>query len=410
MRTIVASILLTLAVGGASRAQEHSPDLAIGDPARRDRHVSVILDGITDTASGEVVTPAQLAERLDGVRLLFVGESHTSQTFHDVQLRVLQALRARGRRVIVGLEMYPYTEQRWLDDWSAGSMSEDDFLARSRWYKNWGYHWNYYRDIFRFAREQSIRLYGVNVPRAVVQTARSKGLEALDAQARAYLPPRIDLDNAEHRQLFRAYFGEGDALHSLSEEQWEGMYRAQSTWDAAMGYGAVKALEATADAGTIAVVLIGSGHVAYGLGAERQAALWFKGRQASLIPVPAADEHGVPTPPVRASFANFIWGVLPEPAPAYPVLGLSTSAQKDGEHYRVIAVSKGSVADASGFRVGDALVSCDDVAIDDVETLNRLMSQKRWGDAAVFRVKRGSDSVSLPVLLRRTLPAPETKP
>ncbi|MGE3840555.1 MAG: ChaN family lipoprotein [Vicinamibacterales bacterium] len=409
MRITAATLALTAALGGVALAQDRSPNLSIGDPARRDRQVSVVLDGITDTTAGDVLTPDELAARLDGVRLLFVGESHTSQAFHDVQLRVLQALRARGRRVIVGLEMYPYTEQRWLDEWSAGSMTESDFVTKSRWYRNWGYNWNYYREIFQFARAQSIRLYGVNVPRTVVQTARTKGLDALDAEARGYLPPRIDLDSAEHRTLFRAYFGDGDPLHSLSSEQWEGMYRAQSTWDAAMGYGAVKALEDTPDPNAIAVVLIGAGHVAYGLGAERQAALWFKGRQASLIPVPVTDESGKPTDPVRASYANFVWGVMAESAPAYPVLGLSTSSQKEGDAYKVIGVSKGSLAESSGFKVGDFLVSLDDAAIDDVETLNRLMAQKRWGDAAAFRIRRGSEVVPIRVLLRRSLPKQETR-
>ena len=64
---------------------------------------------------------------------------------------------AAGRRVFVGIEMYPYTEQTSLDKWSAGELTEDAFLKDSRWYKNWGYHWLYYRDIFTFARDHKIR-------------------------------------------------------------------------------------------------------------------------------------------------------------------------------------------------------------------------------------------------------------
>jgi hypothetical protein len=38
------------------------------------------------------------------------------------------------------------------------------------------------------------------------------------------------------------------------------------------------------------------------------------------------------------------------------------------------------------------------------ETLNRLISAKRWGDSAVLVVKRGEERVSLAVVFRRTLP------
>ena len=40
------------------------------------------------------------------------------------------------------------------------------------------------------------------------------------------------------------------------------------------------------------VVLVGSGHVAYGLGIERQARAWFDGAVSSVIAVPLADDKG----------------------------------------------------------------------------------------------------------------------
>ena len=115
-------------------AEEKILDLAVGDPARRDRQAPVVLDGVTDTAKGDVITAAELAARLDGVELLFVGESHTDYEFHQVQLRVIEELQRRGRKVLIGLEMYPAGEQAMLDKWSTDpAYSEADFLAQSRW-------------------------------------------------------------------------------------------------------------------------------------------------------------------------------------------------------------------------------------------------------------------------------------
>jgi membrane-associated protease RseP (regulator of RpoE activity) len=167
-----------------------------------------------------------------------------------------------------------------------------------------------------------------------------------------------------------------------------------------MGYNAVQALKKAADRSAIMVVLIGSGHVAYGLGAERQARLWYDGRTASVIPVPVVGDKGE-KPVVRASYANFVWGVAHEDDALYPSLGLSTPEQKTGDLYPVINVQKGSVAEAAGFKVGDLLVSMDGTPLADKETSNRLMSLKRWGDSAQYVVKRGEETLTLEAQFRR---------
>ena len=410
MKRLLVPVLLasTLAV---ARADERALNLPIGDPARSGREVALTLDGITDATRGDTITPPELAARLDGVKLVFVGESHTDMEFHRVQLRVVQELHKRGRQVLVGLEMYPATaaEQQWLDRWHADkTLSEDAFLQESHWYRSWGYHWNYYRDVFLYARENGIRMFGVNVPRDVVQTARTKGFEALAPEQRALLPERVDTESAEHQRLFRAFFGEADSLHgSMPDAMFQGMFRAQCTWDAAMGWQALQALKKHGGDCAIMVVLVGSGHVAYGLGAERQARLWFDGKTASVIPIPIREEEGEPlVAKVQASYANFVWGLPPSTHPLYPSVGISTPEQKSGERYKVIMVGKDSPAAAAGFLVGDELVSIDGVAYTDKETVNRLMAGKRWGDAVDYKVMRKGQEQALTVYLRRQPPKP----
>ncbi len=117
-RPVLAAALLLTGAGPALHADDRALNLPIGDPARKDREAALVLDGITDTAKGDTLTPPELAARLDGVKLLFVGESHMDIEFHEVQLRVIQELHKRGRQVLVGLEMYPVpAEQQWLDRW-----------------------------------------------------------------------------------------------------------------------------------------------------------------------------------------------------------------------------------------------------------------------------------------------------
>ncbi len=412
-RSLPFVILASLAILAAPPAlpQDGSLDLPLGDPARKEKETVLLLDAATDTRTGAAVTPAELAARLAKARLVFLGESHTSSEFHRVQLQVIRELVRSGRKVLVGLEMYPATEQATLDRWNAGGLSEDAFVEQSRWYRNWGYNWGYYREIFLFARENRVPLYGVNVPRELVSDVRKKGFEGLTAEQKALLPPKIDTENAEHRRLFKAFFDTGDSLHSPSmpESMWDGLFRAQCTWDAAMAFNAVKALREHGTEDAVMVVLIGAGHVAYGLGGERQARLWFDGPIASVVPIPVLDEKDR-RPKVRASYADFVWGVPKETDPLYPVLGTSTREGKDGAGLTVIDVQKDSVAEAAGFKVGDVYVSMDGTPVADRETINRLMAAKRWSDSAVFVVKRGEATVTLHPLFRRKLETPAAAP
>lgn len=414
------AIALALLFPAAGRADSKIYHLAIGDPDRRDREVPLVLDAVTDAATGELLTPAGLARRLEDAEIVFVGESHTSIDFHRAQLRLIEALDRAGREVLIGLEMFPYTEQEHLDHWHRGLLTEDGFVALSRWYESWGYPWGYYRDIFLYARDRGIPLFAVNAPREVVSAVREQGFEGLAEKDRAHLPETIDLDSDEHRALFRAYFepeeeagGDGDeeedsggGLHSgMSDEQLESMFAAQVTWDATMAHNAATALREHGGEDAILVVLIGSGHVAYGLGAERQAANHFDGTTASVIPIPVADADGEPTPTVRASYADFVWGLPPETDALYPSLGLSTTAAGDADpRRRVTFVSAGSAAGAAGVAVGDLLLALDGEPLPDKEALQRRMAEKRWGDAAALTVERQGEPIEIEVVFRRDPP------
>ena len=137
--TIKLAALATVFVPAAAALAAGSAvfDLEIGDPERKGRQVAVVLDGITDTSTGELLTPQEMAERLADTRILFIGEDHTDMDFHRVQARVLEELHRSGREVMVGLEMFPYTRQEILNEWSGGSLTEEEFVELSGWYESW---------------------------------------------------------------------------------------------------------------------------------------------------------------------------------------------------------------------------------------------------------------------------------
>src|SRR4029079_5933401 len=116
-------------------------------------------------------------------------------------------------------------------------------------------------------------------------------------------------------------------------------------------WNAVKALERLrGDPKAARGVLLRSGHVAHWIRIERHARAYFSAPIASVMAMPIADDKGVPTPWVRASYANFIWGVAREADSYWPSLGASTRAAEHGRR-AIIDVEKDTPAAAAGLQV-----------------------------------------------------------
>jgi len=387
-------------IAWADQAVLHMP---IGDPARKDREVSLVLDGITDTSTGEIITPAEMASRLENTGLLFLGENHTNLDFHKVQLRVIRELHEAGREVLIGLEMFPYTQQASLDRWNQNLYSEAGFVELADWYEYWGYNWAYYRDIFLFARNNGLRMFAINTPRDVVSAVRKKGFENLTEEEAAHIPGEVAPVTDEQRKMYNAFFDVDDALHrAMDKKALEGMYRAQTTWDATMGWNALQALQEHGGPDAIMAVLIGAGHVTFGLGSERQTAPHYDGKISSIIPLPVVDDSGEPIEKVRASYANFLWGLPKEEESAYPSLGISLMGSLGDQPLQLIQVSAGSVGDRAGLKVGDVLVSIDGVIVESGTALRRVVANYRWGDVAAAEISRDDAIMPIEIHFRRS--------
>ena len=374
--------------------------MEIGDPERKNREVELRLDGITDTDTGDIITPRQLAERLADTRLLFVGETHTNLDFHNVQFKVIQELHRANREVMIGLEMFPYSQQALLDGWIDGLFTEQGFVKQSEWYTYWGYHWEYYRDIFLFARDNGIRMYGINSPRDVVKAVRKKDFKDLSPEDAKHFLHEVQPVTDDQRRMFRGFFDADDALH-MNAQAMEGTLRAQATWDATMGWNSMQALQDHGGENAIMVVLIGSGHVTYGLGAERQTAPYYDGKIASVIPLEIMDDEGQPVKTVRASYADFVWG-LPSPLDTvYPTLGISLMGKLGDRPTKLIQVSEGSVAERAGLIVGDVLLRINDQPVDSFTTLRLIFAPARWGDVITALVERDGEELALEIPIRR---------
>jgi S1-C subfamily serine protease len=137
------------------------------------------------------------------------------------------------------------------------------------------------------------------------------------------------------------------------------------------------------------------------MGIERQARQWYSGRIASVLPVAVADDKGEAVKSVRASYANFVWGVPAEREPEFPDLGVATRAAETPPGLVILNVEEDSPAARAGLKDGDIVLALDGAPLADREALARALGSRRWGDSVAVSIVREKEPLSLTVPLRR---------
>ncbi|MBI5622876.1 MAG: ChaN family lipoprotein [Elusimicrobia bacterium] len=254
--------------------------------------VPVLPPGIRTAASAERVVVASqgaaltpwddFAADISRSAVVYAGEQHDQALHHAVQLEVLREVHRRGGRVAMGLEMVDITQQKALDDYMAGRMSEAEFAAF--WKKAWGFAWELYAPLFAYAKENAIPVRALNAPSAVIRNIAKLGLAGLKPEERALLPRRVD-PIVEPRYLAyvkRTINGHGQ-LDPAREAR---MLEAMAAWNETMGQSVVDVLRE--GCGTV-VVVAGMGHMLYRAGIGESVARRAPVRQSFVLPYPLDD-------------------------------------------------------------------------------------------------------------------------
>lgn len=199
---------------------------------------------------------SEVISELKKSRVILVGEHHTSIDHHFGQLNVIQSLKEAGVQVAIGLEMFRDDSQQALDQWVAGSISEEQFEAI--YYDNWNYPWPVYRMIFDYARQEKIPMIGLNVPREITRQVSQGGFNSLSEEQRGKLKDvscRVDKEYMDY--IKRAFGG-----HAHGQINFTYFCEAQMVWDTAMAVNTLDYLKKEPDSAV--VLLAGAGHVRKG--------------------------------------------------------------------------------------------------------------------------------------------------
>lgn len=111
--------------------------------------------------------------RIERARVLFIGEGHTEDSDHLLQLAVIRHLHSRGKRVVVAFEVFPAAQQGVLSRWSGRLLDDSSFERLTGLF--WSDFVYYYDDILGFCRDAGIPLFGIGTDKAITVSIASQG-------------------------------------------------------------------------------------------------------------------------------------------------------------------------------------------------------------------------------------------
>lgn len=233
-----------------------------------------MADGPWRRADGNFLDGGEAYAVMGAARVLLLGERHDRAADHFWQAETICAL-AERMPVAVGFEMFPWTAEAPLADWSAGRLGFPKFLETIRWNEVWGHDPGLYRPLLEACRGPS--LFGLNVARPVVKAIRHGGWEAAPPAEAEWLTPAAPATAAYRRYLFEMTGGARPdrAARAPEDPAFDGFVRAQQVWDRA--FACRLALAARRAPGRLVIGVIGRGHLEYGHGVPAQLAdlgLW----------------------------------------------------------------------------------------------------------------------------------------
>ena len=244
--------------------------------------------------AGQWVSPATLAALPDPIPaasaspVVLLGEAHDSAADHKWQLASIQRLYAVNPAIILGFEMFPRSDQPVLDDWTAGRLTEAEFLAKSQWTVVWGFPPELYLPIFRFTRDHGIPMLALNVSHRLVHLAATQGWAGVAVADREGVS-----DPAPPSEAYRASLAEAMSSHGVlvaSPARLAHFVDAQTVWDSAIAQ-AIAGQHARAPRRPV-VAIMGEGHLENRWGVPHQ--LDALGLPGSTVLLPL---HGTCTPP-----------------------------------------------------------------------------------------------------------------
>ncbi len=206
----------------------------------------------------------EIMDKVKSSKVIYLGETHTSKRDHELQLRVLQALKDSGVDFVLLMEAFQIPFQEHIDDYINCWIGEREMIELTEYKRRWRFDTKLYSPLWRFAKENSVPLYALNIPSELLREVRKKGLENVISN---YLPPKAVRPNKEYEDFLIDMLGK----HKKDIDR-NRFLEIQTAWDNGMAYRILKIMLAHPDKKL--VVIVGKGHLFKGYGIPYVLSKW----------------------------------------------------------------------------------------------------------------------------------------
>ena len=228
-----------------------------------------VLPFQSEFASAEILTVSATPEIVNRVLqddVVYLGENHDSLEIHQQQLEIITQLyevNESKSEMALAWEMFQRPFQPMLDRYLAGTITESQLREQTEYDSRWGFDWEFYAPILRFAKDRQIPLIAMNTPEEITQKVAQSGINSLEGSDYRYIPPVKDLDlsNSEYRQRLQDIYEQHVEAGQGNSTDADNFFAAQVLWDETMAEAI--ALYHQQHPNTQIIVLVGKAHVMY---------------------------------------------------------------------------------------------------------------------------------------------------
>ena len=330
--------------------------------------------------------------------IVLLGEQHDDADHHRWQLQTLAALHVLRPQMVIGFESFPRRVQPVLNRWTGGELTVKQLLDQTGWEKIRNFPPELFLPLFQFARINRIPMVALNVERTLTEAVASQGWDVMPAAQREGVSRAAPASNAYRNFLFDVYkahprrrAGE-TGTPDKNDTAFRFFVESQLTWDRAMAEALARRLDAGSSAlRPLVVGIMGSGHVRNGHGVPHQLRDLGVSNIAALLPVDTRQD----CESISKGFADAVFAMteLPRDHPSPPRLGVRLE-EVEGS-VTLAGVSSGSLAEQTGLRPGDRIVSIAGVPVVKSISLISAVRMQPDGTWLPMQIRRGTETLDV---------------
>lgn len=333
--------------------------------------------------------------------IVLLGERHDAADHHQWQLQTLAALHMLRPQMVIGFESFPRRVQPVLDKWIAGEFTVKQFFEQTEWETVWSFPGELYLPLFQFARINRIPIVALNVERTLTEAVANKGWDAVPAEQKEGVSRPAPPSNAYKDFLFDVFKthprrpGSETGAVNKNDMAFRFFVESQTTWDRAMAEALARRVDTAQSASRPLVVgIMGEGHVRNGHGVPHQLRDLGINDIGTLLPVTTKQD----CESLRKGFADGVYAMpeAPREKPSPPRLGVRLEEFEGG--VRLAEVSSGSLAERSGLKRGDRIVSIAGIPV--VKTVSVISAVRMQPEGTWLPMLIGRGTETLDVVIK----------